>query len=272
MNFANESTSNTYQITQSYVKSVITSNSYSGGFIGTLIYDADGPEIETPDFTISQSYTSVGFTSESPTFDALVLTAYEINFESVLWNKSALHSQSVWEANIPGVSYGMMKRPLYWSARGFDLNSVWGMNPEIFDGLPVIRENYEGMSFDVACQIQKFPAIKFAKNSSKLTNAAKKTIRAIAVQLLSSSCSNLLLTGHASGKETKKGKKAKIFQLKLSGARALAVSEYLFERLFKVDLTLGLSTGGQGAKKLLNKDKTKKQQAANRRVVISTIS
>lgn len=272
MNFANESTSNSYQITQSYVKAVIYSNGYSGGLVGTLIYDSDGPEIETPEFTITQSYTSVDFANESQTSDALINTSYGIAFDSVLWNKSADNSQSIWEAEIPGVAYGMMKRPFYWSARGYDLNGVWGMNAEIFDGLPVIRENYEGSVFDVACVVQKFPAIKFAKNSSKLSKSAKKAIRAIANQLKTSVCSNILLTGHASGKESKKGKKAKTFQLKLSSTRARVVSEYLLEILFRDELTLSQSTGGQGAKKLLNKDKTKKQQAANRRVVISTIS
>lgn len=272
MNIANEPSTNTYSISQSYAAGEISSNVYSAGLVGTLVYDTDGPELATPQFSVTQSYTSLSFTNAGMGIDALIYTDYQIEFDSVLWNKSAQNSQSVWGSEIPGVSFGMMKRPFYWSARGFDLTTEWGMNPDIFDGLPVIRENYEGISFDVACQVKSFPAIKFAKNSSKLTKAAKKVAKKIAKQLLTSKCTNILLTGHASGSESKKGKKAKSFQMKLSSTRAQVVSTYLANLLFNEGITLGQSTGGEGATKKLNKDKTKAQQAANRRVVVSTIS
>jgi outer membrane protein OmpA-like peptidoglycan-associated protein len=77
--------------------------------------------------------------------------------------------------------------------------------------------------------------------------------------------------GFASKSEQKKSNK--LYTRQLSLKRVTAVLNYLTPKLENIGVTyMNYDRLGAGTRNLLNKDKTKKQQAANRRVEISTIS
>ncbi|MFM1786896.1 MAG: hypothetical protein RL228_846, partial [Actinomycetota bacterium] len=94
----------------------------------------------------------------------------------------------------------------------------------------------------------------------------------IAQQLISGNCSEIAVTGYTSSVEKVKGKKPAKYQKQLSLARAVALSTYVSKVLDNANLDFSQMLAGKGAKNRINKDKSKKQQAANMRVVLATIS
>jgi outer membrane protein OmpA-like peptidoglycan-associated protein len=148
---------------------------------------------------------------------------------------------------------------------------AWGMSTSVNDGLPVIRNQYEA-TFDVNCENRAFPDLNFAKNQTSLSKKAKRTINTFASNLKNGDCLNLYVAAFASGKEVKKGKKKTAYQQTLSNKRLSATLRYLNSKLSSSDVDFQIVQNALGSKYKKNKDKTKKQQAANRRVEIGTIS
>lgn len=251
------------------VGSFVESNGASG-FVSTII-TSDDPLIRA-DLIFDESYTSMAYSQESEYNDAISASFYEIDIQNVLWNSSKQNAQSQYFETVPGVSYKTMLRPLYWANRGFDFVEEWAMNSSLNSSLPVLKTFFPDAAHNVVCTPKTYAPIYFAKNSYKLTTKAKRQLRAIATKVLAGNCINLISSGHTSGHESRAGKTKKKFQMMLSTKRATVVSEYLYELFFAKRFYAGTGPEGLSATNKVNKDRTKKQQAANRRVVVSTVS
>lgn len=268
LNFSSAPDGADITIDHSYSVGRFVDSNGASGFVSTIIQSVD-PLIEA-DFSIQESYTSMDYLEESDFNDAISASYYEIDFQNVLWNSSKENAQSQYAEVVPGVTYKTMMRPLYWANRGFDFTSEWAMNSQLNNRLPILRGFAFNGEHDVTCKPKTYASIVFAKNSYTLTKAAKKKIKEIGNKILSGNCLYVSSAGHTSAKETKSGKSKKKFQLTLSSKRANAVADFLYDYLFSKGLPAGVGREAFGAKQLLNKDKTKKHQAANRRVVISS--
>lgn len=257
-------------IDHSYAVGSFSESMGAGGLIGGTIA-SDDPLIH-PNLTIEVAYSSMDFSIDSLENDSLARSNYDIQFENVLWNSTSQFARSIFYETVPGTTYVTMMRPLYWANRNFDFVSDWAMDKAINDSLPVLRGFFPEASHNALCVTKTFSPIFFAKNSAKLDAKAKKKIRSIATQIKNGNCLYIQMSGYTSGKEIKKGKKKLKYQISLSNRRATAVSEYLYDVLYSKGLPAGVGSGGNGAVGKKYKDKTKKQQAANRRVMISTLS
>ncbi len=271
-NVENVTPNSSYLIEKSHSYGQIEATDLAGGIIGDLVGKIDVSQEANPTFQIIQSYASVAFVNDNPFNDSIVFTDFPVNFDAVLWDKSAPNSKSLWTVGVDGFSHEMLTRPGLWKNFNYDFLNVWGMNKSIFDGLPVLQDLYLETTFDVQCEVKAFPAVKFKKNSSKLDASSKKAIRKIAQQLISGNCSEISITGYTSSVEKVKGKKPAKYQKQLSLARAVALSSYVSKVLDNANLTFSQTLAGKGAKNRINKDKSKKQQAANMRVVVATMS
>jgi hypothetical protein len=115
---------------------------------------------------------------------------------------------------------------------------------------------------------------RIPKPSSSSFIAAKKAITKFAKEISARFCYNLTITGHTSSKEAASGKKTTKKQKALSVARTNAVTTYFNDVIRGLGKTtpLNIVKESKGATTRLNKDKTKAQQAANRRVAFLVTS
>jgi outer membrane protein OmpA-like peptidoglycan-associated protein len=173
-------------------------------------------------------------------------------------------SSGVPTANIRRLSTG----PL---AYAWNFSSIWMQDKNILSGMPILRGLADFPSTPtnpISCVSKSLPTILFAANSSKLTTSAKSSLNRIVSSVLASNCHVLELTGHASKKEAKKGKKAASWQTTLSKKRAKVISSYLMGAISRSNLLVIAPYSWKGATKLAKKEKTKSDIAKNRRVTI----
>lgn len=173
-------------------------------------------------------------------------------------------SAGVPTANIRRLSTG----PLGYA---WDFSSIWMQDSNVLSGMPILRGLADFPSTPtnpISCESKSLPTILFAANSSKLTTSAKSSLNRIVSSVVASNCHVLELTGHASKKEAKKGKKAASWQSSLSKKRAKVISSYLMGAISRQNLLVIAPYSWKGATKLAKKEKTKSDIAKNRRVTI----
>lgn len=241
-----------------------------GGFLGTLVYNGDNAPGENASLSLSESYSTSTFTNFSGTVDAAIyFLGFPIDIQSTVIENSIYptnYGEVISRGNI-----GTMKKPAFWDNNGFNLVDVWGMSSSINDGLPVLRSQNE-LSQTNSCQVKAFPDVLFAKNSAKLSKQAKKQLNTFTTRLLNGHCLNIYIAGFASSKETVKGKNKRTYQNQISLKRLNTVYSYVNNKIAGSDVEFEATRNALGSAYLKNKDKTQKQQAANRRVEIGTIS
>jgi outer membrane protein OmpA-like peptidoglycan-associated protein len=93
-----------------------------------------------------------------------------------------------------------------------------------------------------------------------------------ATRVKNGNCYNIYVAAFASGKEILQGKKKAAHQQTLSNKRLRSALRYLDTKLATSDIVFEIFANALGSNYKKNKDKTKKQQAANRRVEIGTTS
>jgi outer membrane protein OmpA-like peptidoglycan-associated protein len=256
---------------KSFVRATFQNGNGAGGFIGTIFTDVDLDETSDASIVLSENYSVINCENIFATCDAIVYAlGYPIDIESTVWKSNGdlttSYSNEVTESNLAN-----MQRPGFWKNLEWEMEIAWGMSTAVNDGLPVIRNQYEE-TFDVNCENGAFPDLNFAKNQTSLSKKAKRTINTFASNLKNGNCLNLYVEAYASGKEIKKGKKKAAYQQSLSNKRLSVTLRYLNSKLSSSDVDFQIVANALGSKYKKNKDKTKKQQAANRRVEIGTIS
>ena len=255
-------------ISKTFSNSALEATRSTGGLSGGLYFVNEENSVN-----ISESYFAVTFTQESEYRDSVIYTfGNEMTFDRVAWlNTDAAITGSA-QVDTLGRTSQEMQLPGTWERSGFDMDTTWGISSGVNSNFPILRENYEeSQQYDVNCVKKSFTKILFAKKSAKLTSQAKKSLDKIAGQISNSACSMMNVYGFASKSEQKKSNK--LYTRQLSLKRVTAVLNYLTPKLENIGVTyMNYDRLGAGTRNLLNKDKTKKQQAANRRVEISTIS
>jgi outer membrane protein OmpA-like peptidoglycan-associated protein len=260
-----------FSFSKSFVRANFISGNNAGGFISTLYSDGDMVTDNDAIISLSESYSDVSFGTFGGSTDPII---YFLNFpgdiDSVVWKNNGDTTTS-YESEVVESNLETMQRPGFWKNLEWEMEIAWGMSTSVNDGLPVIRNQYEA-TFDVNCENRAFPDLNFAKNQTSLSKKAKRTINTFASNLKNGDCLNLYVAAFASGKEVKKGKKKTAYQQTLSNKRLSATLRYLNSKLSSSDVDFQIVQNALGSKYKKNKDKTKKQQAANRRVEIGTIS
>lgn len=256
---------------KSFVRATFQNGNGVGGFIGTIFTDVNLNETSDATIVLSESYSAINCENIFATCDAIIYSlGYPVDIESTVWKSNGdletSYSSEVTESNLAN-----MQRPGFWENLNFEMEITWGMSTSVNNGLPVIRNLYEAM-FDVNCENRAFPDLNFAKNQTSLSKKAKRTLNTFASNLKNGNCLNLYVAAFASGKEVKKGKKKTAYQQTLSNKRLSATLRYLNSKLSSSDVDFQIVQNALGSSYKKNKDKTKKQQAANRRVEIGTIS
>ena len=246
----------------------------AGGLIGFVLDYSDPSRTEYPSFRIYESYSSVDFLNIVDIYDSVGFWNFDnatITLDHVYYDKTGEGSGT----DIPGaiaVSNSTMQRRGWWLSQGFDMTNSWGMMTGFNEGLPVKVDPFPEVQFVHDCEVKNFPKITFANNSAKLTNAAKNKLDDYAAEIIAGTCFNLSVKAYTSGKEKMKKKTKTMGQRTISINRAKAIVFYLLPIFQSADVEVLISQSGLGATHLINKDKTKKQQAANRRAVVSTVS
>ena len=260
-----------FSFSKSFVRANFINGNGAGGFIGTLSSDGDMITNDYAIISLSDSYSDVSFDTFGGSTDSIIyFLNFPVDIDSVTWKKNGDTTTS-YESEVVESNLATMQRPGYWKNLEWDVDAVWGMASNVNDGLPILRELYEA-TYDVECVDKSFPDILFGKNITKLSSKAKKILNNFSSKLESGNCLNLYVEAYASGKETKSGKKKTAYQQSLSNKRLSAVLNYLDTKLSSSDVDFQIVANALGSKYKKNKDKTKKQQAANRRVEIGTIS
>lgn len=255
-----------------YVNATINNQGYAAGIIGELIYDSDAEPENRPVIDISQTYTKVIFGNDVQEKDPLVYSDFSFRISDLIWIDA---NQGVTpylgeNAGVSRMGLAESSYPGFWREANFDQSNNWGMSTEKNDGLPVLRY-LNDLDYDVVCDVKKFPDVRFAKNSVKLTKAAKKQLNKFATEISTGYCTHVAYLAFASSKETKKGKGKKNYQLGLAIQRLFAVSNYLELKFADFPVLIKHDALALGAKRLKNKDKTAMQQALNRRVEIRSV-
>jgi len=260
-----------FSFSKSFVRANFINGNGAGGFIGTLYSDGDLITNDDAIISLSDSYSDVSFDTFGGSTDPIIyFLNFPVDIDSVTWKKNGDTTTS-YESEVVESNLATMQRPGFWKNLQWDVEAVWGMASNVNDGLPILRELYEA-TYDVECVDKSFPDILFGKNITRLSSKAKKILNNFSSKLESGNCLNLYVEAYASGKETKSGKKKTAYQQSLSNKRLSAVLNYLDTKLSSSDVDFQIVANALGSKYKKNKDKTKKQQAANRRVEIGTIS
>ena len=260
-----------FSFSKSFVRANFINGNGAGGFIGTLSSDGDMITNDDAIISLSDSYSDVSFDTFGGSTDPIIyFLNFPVDIDSVTWKKNGDTTTS-YESEVVESNLATMQRPGFWKNLQWDVDAVWGMASNVNDGLPILRELYEA-TYDVECVDKSFPDILFGKNITRLSSKAKKILNNFSSKLESGNCLNLYVEAYASGKETKSGKKKTAYQQSLSNKRLSAVLNYLDTKLSSSDVDFQIVANALGSKYKKNKDKTKKQQAANRRVEIGTIS
>ncbi len=262
--------SETIEINDAAVYGEYSDSYYAGGILGLVVDFTEGGRASYPALAINESYAAVDYAENIEISDAVVLSDIPVTISNVVWNSTGINAESSWEESL-SASLASMSRPGFWKRFGWNMDTKWGMSTQFFNGLPVLRAQNE-VEFNIACQVKSFPHINFGNNSSKLSNSAKAKLRNYANEIIAGYCSSISVYGFASGKEKLKKKSKVASQNLISYQRATKVLAYLHTFFDETDMVFYHDLLGAGARNKLNKDKTSKQQAANRRVVIATVS
>jgi outer membrane protein OmpA-like peptidoglycan-associated protein len=111
-------------------------------------------------------------------------------------------------------------------------------------------------------------SIKFASGSSKLSSASKKTLRSLATEIQAKSLKTVNLEGYTATL-TQAAPSGKVFRVKLSKARTVAVEKYLNEQFKKANYSVTFTKSSKGATNRVKSNKTEKGRIDNRRVEIA---
>lgn len=264
LGMADDSAAKTYAIDNSYVNAIVDGDGIVGGAIGQLIASQIDSKV-----SISKSYFVVDFPQAAQFLDVIhPYFDFPPILENVYWASDGQNSATQWTDGLQAFTKEEMRDPITWREVGFDIDNSWGISPSFNDGYPILRTQ------GTECEAPTAPVIHFANNSSALSKAAKKAISKFAKAMSSRFCYNLKISGHTSSKEVVSGKKTTKKQKALSFARTNAVSSYFNGVIISLGKTtpIYIVKESKGATQKLNKDKTKAQQAANRRVVFTALS
>jgi predicted outer membrane repeat protein len=110
--------------------------------------------------------------------------------------------------------------------------------------------------------------IKFAPGSSKLTAASKKKLRTLATEIQAKGLKTVNLEGYTATL-TQAAPSGKVFRVKLSKARTVAVEKYLNEQFKKANYSVTFTKSSKGAANRVKSNKTEKGRIDNRRVEIA---
>jgi outer membrane protein OmpA-like peptidoglycan-associated protein len=110
--------------------------------------------------------------------------------------------------------------------------------------------------------------IKFSAGSSKLSSASKKTLRTLATEIQAKGLKTVNLEGYTATL-TEAAPSGKVFRVKLSKARTVAVEKYLKEQFKKANYSVTFIKSPKGAANRVKSNKTEKGRIDNRRVEIA---
>ena len=110
--------------------------------------------------------------------------------------------------------------------------------------------------------------IAFAPGSSKLSAASKKKLRTLATEIQTKGLKTVNLEGYTATL-TKAAPSGKVFRVKLSKARAVAVEKYLKQQFKKSGYAVTFTKSAKGAANRVKSNKFEKGRVENRRVEIS---
>jgi outer membrane protein OmpA-like peptidoglycan-associated protein len=257
-------------ISNSYVRATFQNGSGAGGIIGTVFTDVDLNNESDAELNVSNVYVDNDFENIYSMDPVFYFVGYPVNIDSVVWNNPGVLTTSYTESAIE-TNLATMKRPGFWKNYGFDIDTVWGLSSTVNDGLPVLRYQFD-VDYDVACVVKAFPDLHFGYNKTTLTPKAKRILTNFATRVKNGNCYNIYVAAFASGKEILQGKKKAAHQQTLSNKRLRSALRYLDTKLATSDIVFEIFANALGSNYKKNKDKTKKQQAANRRVEIGTTS
>jgi len=254
------------------VNATLSNEDLVGGYVGLFGYNSD-PQHTQPNIQITDSYTAIEYGPDVQIKEPLIYTDFVFDIHNLIWVNSDGNISTALEDQDGVRSLETVKAtfPGYWVENNFDMTETWGISSEFNDRLPVLRE-FNDVTFDIACQVKSFPDIHFTKNSTTLNAKAKKQIRSFANELLNGYCTHIYVAAFASGKELKKGKAKLVWQQKLSEKRLNSTLNYLNSRITVSEVEIQIFANALGSNYKKNKDKTKKQQAANRRAELGTTS
>ncbi|MEY3696682.1 MAG: hypothetical protein RJA41_332, partial [Actinomycetota bacterium] len=264
---SNIDSSSQINIKDSYVRATFQNGNGAGGIISTIFSDnpADDTQINVSNVYVDSDFETI--TSPDP---IMYIIDYPVNFDSVVWNNPGGLTTS-FAASAIETNLATMKRPGFWKNHGFDVETVWGLSSTVNDGLPVLRHQFD-TEYDVACVVRAFPDLNFGYNKTTLTTKAKRILTNFATRVKNGNCFNIYVAAFASGKEILQGKKKIAHQQTLSNKRLRSALRYLETKLESSDVEFEIFANSLGSSYKKNKDRTKKQQAVNRRVEIGTSS
>ena len=262
--------SETIEINDAAVFGELSDAHYAGGLLGLTVDFTDGGRVSYPAIALNESYAAVDYANIFEFVDAVALSDIPLTISNVVWSSTGNNAESSLEDAL-SVSLATMSRPGFWTGLGWNMETKWGMSIQFFNGLPALRSQND-LDFNIVCQVKSFPHINFSNNSSKLSKGAKNKLRNYANEIIAGKCSSISVYGFTSGKEKLKKKSKVASQNLISYQRATNVLAFLQPFFDEAGLLIKHDVLGAGARNKLNKDKTKKQQAANRRVEIGTIS
>ncbi len=260
----------TVSFSQTYVRATFENADFASGFVSGLNKDLDTDPSNDPAVTVQDSYVDADYYESSNTKALFNFESVPVEIINFVW-KYVSDVENIYADDTFSASIGDMKRSGFWDRLGYDMSETWGISQEINEGLPVLRSLNNG-AFSNGCEAKNFPKITFKAHVYKLTKKQIKQVNKFARQIANGECVTVYVYGFTSKHEIKKGKKKLSYQNGLSYKRATAVFNLIQAVFTNRDLHLWHDLLGVGSNNLLNKDKTAKQQAANRRVQFGTTS